>query len=416
MRTDGKPAAPAAGSSRGPWAGRFAVPAVGLVVGMLLTGAAGAAHSPDSCPQDFNPPAPFTDRAAISPVHIRNVDCAYNHAIVTGLVDGSYAPREHVRRDQMVAFVSGMLEAAGHELPDPSPHGFVDVATSAHRDRIAQLARIGVVTGTGEGDRFAPRRTVSRGQVAAFLLRAAAWATGQDVETLLGDPDATGFADVHSGQAHGPAIAGAVRLGLTQGRTETRYAPNRSVPRQQMASFMVPAFRILLVDGPAAVDTGEFRGAARPLPPALRARMEGVSWRSGCPVALADLALLELTHHDFDGRVRVGELVVEARVADDVLDAFSRIFEAGFPIERMRLIEEYGGSDDRSMADNNSSAFNCRPVTGGGGFSEHAYGRAIDINPVQNPYVRGGDVQPDAGRGYLDRATRARGWSSGPGP
>ncbi len=70
----------------------------------------------------------------------------------------------------------------------------------------------------------------------------------------------------------------------------------------------------------------------------------------------------------------------------------------------MRLVDDFGGSDDASMAADNTSAFNCRPVTGGGGFSEHSYGTAIDLNPVQNPYVSGDLVLPEPGRGYLDRA------------
>jgi hypothetical protein len=156
-----------------------------------------------------------------------------------------------------------------------------------------------------------------------------------------------------------------------------------------------------LLHGPACFPA--FRGDVAPLSPELRAQVTGSSWHEGCPVALDDLALVSLTHWDLDGQLREGRLIVAARVADDVRDAFRRLYEARFPIQRVELVEAYGASDDRSMAANNTSSFNCRPVTGGTSFSRHAYGEAIDLNPLQNPYVRGRLVAPPEGRAWLDR-------------
>jgi hypothetical protein len=129
-----------------------------------------------------------------------------------------------------------------------------------------------------------------------------------------------------------------------------------------------------------------------------------------CPVALADLRHIVVTHVGFDGRAHRGELVVHAEVASDVVDVFSALYADRFPIERMLLIDEYGGGDDRSMASNNTSGYNCRRVAGQSTWSDHAYGRAIDINPVQNPYVVGADVRPPAGRRFVsvDRSEDAR--------
>jgi hypothetical protein len=133
------------------------------------------------------------------------------------------------------------------------------------------------------------------------------------------------------------------------------------------------------------------------------------SWRPGCPVPLDDLRLLTLTHWGFDGEVHRGELVVHAEEASAVTEAFRALFRARFPIKRMRLVDVYGGDDDRSMAANNTSAFNCRTVEGSSSWSEHAYGRALDINPIQNPFVQDGRVSPPAGARYLDRSHRAKG-------
>jgi hypothetical protein len=130
----------------------------------------------------------------------------------------------------------------------------------------------------------------------------------------------------------------------------------------------------------------------------------GVSYRAGCPVPVEDLRLLQVTHLGFDARPHAGQIVVHRAHAAAVVEVFRRLYEARFPIERMVTVEEYGGSDDRSMAANNTSGFNCRSTTGGSGWSEHAYGTAIDVNPVQNPYVSGSAVLPEAGRRYVDRS------------
>jgi hypothetical protein len=112
-----------------------------------------------------------------------------------------------------------------------------------------------------------------------------------------------------------------------------------------------------------------------------------------------------LTHWGFDGRLHAGELVVHEDHARAVLGVFDALFEARFPIERMELVDVYDGDDGRSMEANNTSGFNCRRSSGGAGaWSQHAYGLAIDINPVQNPYVTtGGRVEPSAGARHVNR-------------
>ncbi len=132
-----------------------------------------------------------------------------------------------------------------------------------------------------------------------------------------------------------------------------------------------------------------FFGMALAVPAAVSTTMKTKnSWREGCPVPISDLSYLKLTHWGFDGQPRVGELVVHKKLALPVVKAFADLFQSRFPIERMELIDQYDGSDDRSMEANNSSAFNCRDITGKPGlWSKHSYGGAIDINPLQNPYV-----------------------------
>ena len=145
-----------------------------------------------------------------------------------------------------------------------------------------------------------------------------------------------------------------------------------------------------------------FTSTISAITPDLAARMSS-SWREGCPVPLADLRYVTVTHHDFAGEAVQGELVVHADSADAMVSVFRALWDAGYPIRSLRLVDDFGGSDDASMAADNTSALNCRAVTGGTRWSEHAYGRAIDVNPVENPYVLGRHVAPPAGRQYADR-------------
>jgi poly-gamma-glutamate synthesis protein (capsule biosynthesis protein) len=139
----------------------------------------------------------------------------------------------------------------------------------------------------------------------------------------------------------------------------------------------------------------------------LRDRMTGRSWRPGCPVGLGDLRLLKLRHWTMGDRdVHRGELVVHRGRADEVVRAMHSLFAKRYPIRRMKLIDAYGADDHRSMNADNTSAFNCRFVAGTSRWSQHAFGRALDLNPVENPYVSGSHVSPPAGRRYRSRPRR----------
>lgn len=130
----------------------------------------------------------------------------------------------------------------------------------------------------------------------------------------------------------------------------------------------------------------------------------GSSWRPGCPVDPVDLRAVELDHVDPGGVHRRGTLIVNEDAVDDVISVFGELYAARFPLASMVPVARFDGDDDASMAAGNTSGFNCRAVTGGSGWSRHAYGRAIDINPIENPYVNGDLVLPPAGVDYVDRS------------
>lgn len=130
----------------------------------------------------------------------------------------------------------------------------------------------------------------------------------------------------------------------------------------------------------------------------------GDSYRPGCPVGPSSLRLVTVRHTTMDGGWASGGVVVHADVATATARVFRTLYEQRVPVALLRPVSAYGGSDDRSMAANNSSGFNCRRTTSGGSWSEHSYGRALDVNPVQNPYVSGRTVLPPAGTGFTDRS------------
>lgn len=192
------------------------------------------------------------------------------------------------------------------------------------------------------------------------------------------------------------AILGALAAGVSLGDGAGERPPS---PSGRAATAPGPMLGTM---PPTPWSRASFSATISEIGAALADRMSA-SWRPGCPVPLGDLRHIELTHWGFDDRVRSGELVVHADEAEAIVDVFSSLFEQRFPIERMSLVDDFDGDDLASMEANNTSAFNCRTVAGSGRWSEHAYGRAIDINPVQNPSVSGGTVVPASGARYVDR-------------
>jgi hypothetical protein len=145
--------------------------------------------------------------------------------------------------------------------------------------------------------------------------------------------------------------------------------------------------------------------------------MLGTSWREGCPVGPDQLRMLTVRFVGFDGLVHQGQLVVNASAVAGVRSAFQELLGARFPIRKVVPVDAYGSSDDASMADDNTSAFNCREAVRFDGvhtWSVHAYGLAIDVNPVENPYVDGQRVLPPNGAAYTDRSD-VRPGMAGPG-
>jgi hypothetical protein len=178
-----------------------------------------------------------------------------------------------------------------------------------------------------------------------------------------------------------------------------------------MATAILAAIAIIsgsgAESGSTAAQRPAFKGSISAIPGPVKDRM--TSWRRGCPVHLRDLRLMRVTRWGFDRRAHRGRLIVHEDHARGIRHVMRVLYRRKYPIRRLRLIDAYGSDDRRSMAADNTSAFNCRFVAGTTRWSMHAYGLAIDVNPVENPYVAGSHVSPPAGAPYADRSSRARG-------
>ncbi len=179
-------------------------------------------------------------------------------------------------------------------------------------------------------------------------------------------------------------------LGMTS-EAQSRFRPGDAVPEPFLKVYGSDLF---------------FRVA--PISTDLKGMMESCSYKGIGEVSWEELRYLRVLHRDIAGNAVVGELVCHQTIAQDLLEIFKALYQAGYPIEKMRLIDYYDGDDEVSMRDNNTSCFNQRAITAGGRTSKHSYGLAIDINPKYNPYYKqkgNGNVvvRPQGSAEYLQR-------------
>jgi hypothetical protein len=160
-----------------------------------------------------------------------------------------------------------------------------------------------------------------------------------------------------------------------------------------------------------------FHASIRPLPAPVRSEVAARAWHSGCPVPLSGLRLLTVTYWGFDHRTHAGQLVVNKSAAGPLAKVFRQLYAMRFPVHHMQLANMYGPPRSRPADGDVTGSFECRqavpsPCTGGTGtghWSEHAYGEAVDLNPVENPYVGCGMTRDKTALSYLDRSRVRRG-------
>ena len=144
--------------------------------------------------------------------------------------------------------------------------------------------------------------------------------------------------------------------------------------------------------------------ASRITTPAPAAVIARSTWAPGCPVTAHQLSWVRVAFRGFDGQRHTGELLVNRSAARDLVRVFADLYAARFPLEEMRITTKAEQTAEPTGDGNDTGAFNCRPVRGSTTFSQHAYGLAVDVNPFQNPYLKGGLVLPELAGAYRDRS------------
>ena len=150
---------------------------------------------------------------------------------------------------------------------------------------------------------------------------------------------------------------------------------------------------------------GKFKSSISYIDSHIKQRMiRGNSWHKGCPVELQDLRYLRLGYLNFEGKTKIGEMIVHKEVANEVVEIFHKLYTISYPIRKMKLVSDYKGNDWKSIEADNTSAFNCRNATGSKKWSKHSYGKAIDLNSIENPYIsRSGHIAHKASLKYRKR-------------
>ena len=168
--------------------------------------------------------------------------------------------------------------------------------------------------------------------------------------------------------------------------------------------FALLIFPLAIAEEAARADEGFY---ITPITDEIFERIQGKSFREDCTLPREDLRYLHVLHVDLDGMEHEGEMIVNYHIAEDVLDILRQLYEAGYPIEKIRLVDEYDADDEHSMEDNNSSSFNYRFISHTTRVSKHGLGLAVDINTLYNPYTKFVDgqriIEPINGEPYLDR-------------
>lgn len=139
------------------------------------------------------------------------------------------------------------------------------------------------------------------------------------------------------------------------------------------------------------------------IPSSVKKRMMGKSYKKNKNISLSDLRYVKVMHYGYDGKIKQGEMVVNKKIAKKTVKIFYELYQRKYPIQKMKLIDNYGANDNKSMRANNTSAFNYRKISGSSNLSRHARGMAIDINPRINPWVKGKEVSPSNGKVYRQR-------------
>lgn len=236
-----------------------------------------------------------------------------------------------------------------------------------------------------------------------LLLIAILWVGGKLMGTIYNDTEKSNTQSVDGG--HLDAMLDSAAMDASEATEDIRVL-EPSEPLESPEAFVLEEVPTVKVP---VVTPSDVKFEINEIDEALYNEMLGKSFKENDVIQVDALRVLTLTYYGFDDADHIGQMVVNQEVAEEVLAIFKALYETKYPIEKINLVDQYNADDDLSMADNNTSSFNFRVVSGSENLSKHSYGMAIDINPVQNPYVTSKGVFPPDGSAYLDRSLKGKG-------
>lgn len=289
-----------------------------------------------------------------------------------------------------------ILEEKEIDMPDEDT--FPDCSDRS----VLVCSALGIIKGNENGD-FCPDDSLTRAQLAAVINRTAKLF---DVDTSLYSHN---FRDV-KGHWVSSELGWQFRAGIMKGTGDGCFDPDTPVTYEQMTAVVNRAYdKIPLEDGEICYSDDEFY--ITEITDEIFERIDGKSYRENKYISVDELRYVHILHTDADGNVCQGELIVNEEIADDILDIFRELYNEKYPIESVKLVDEFDADDVKSMSANNTSAFNFRNIVNSDDISYHALGLAVDINPLYNPYiyvdVKKSIIQPLKGLKYTNRKSKS---------
>lgn len=200
------------------------------------------------------------------------------------------------------------------------------------------------------------------------------------------------------------SIPSYIAIALKAGEELTIYTEKET---KQTLQTLAEEAKALVMESPERVTVSE-GFFYQPITEDVKERIYGLSYKENCTVPYEDLNYVGVLYVDFQGETQTGELICNKRIAKDLAEIFKELYENRYPIDKIRLVDEYDADDDLSCLDNNTSCFNFRVVGGTKSLSKHALGLAVDINPFYNPYVTYPNgverISPPGSEPYGDRS------------
>lgn len=319
------------------------------------------------------------------------IDLFVKKGYIKGYEDLTFRPNLSITRAEFITIVNNVLE-----FKQIGKQNFSDINKDQwFYEEVCIAIEAGYISGY-EDNTFKPNKFITREEV-AHILTSIKNNKDENIDKSLIYWDNEEIS--HWSKS---SVEGTLENGYMGGYSDITFRPKNNITRAEsvvVLSRLLTGNKIELPKNELPKPVFSYSN----IPSSVQNKMLGLSMPLSRPISFDELSYLKVSYYGFDGKYHVGEMVVNKKVAKEVVDIFEELLDHKYPIEKIKLIDDYKADDNLSMSDNNSSSFCYRAITNGNSLSKHSLGLAIDINPVQNPYVSNNQVLPSNGSDYLNR-------------